>query len=305
MFRSFIVVALVGCASAENPTIAPDAGTKPDAAPTSQPPSAGDCPDTSHSCGVVCVPRQDNTPQIGCALGCQSACPAVANATPTCTDQGLCDFACATGFSRVGNQCVASACEQGGYTCGTLPSGVSCGTCLGVSCGSDYQCDVPPDASEWNDSPYYATWLGSFDDSDDADSWLTDRSIGKGADYDYYRFHVTDGFDGGNPRIDVEITKRDAALGWLETPHELSVFFDCDVNGNSSTVRCGEWFTTTAENTHYDLLGTGCTVDGMYLPWASISASCDSTDDSGTVTVLVRKNTPPRGDHYDVHVSVH
>jgi len=252
-----------------------------------------------------------NEPQFGCELGCGSACDVPPNAAATCTAQGTCDFTCKPGLVRVGDQCVATACEQGDYTCGTLASGADCGTCLGsASCGDDNRCDIPPDASEWNDAATAATWLGNFNDSDDAEHWLENQSIGETVagihDEDYFSFHVIDGFDGGNPRADIELTTRASSLGWLLSPHELTVWFRCDSGGTTSNVRCGEWFSAIDENSINDVvLGKGCTAEGTYLMWATISAGCSGTTDSGTVTVRVRKRTPPRGDRYDVHVYVH
>ena len=174
-----------------------------------------------------------------------------------------------------------------------------------MPCGSDYRCDIPPDGSEWNDISTAATNLGNFIDSTNGESWLDDRSIGE-MDEDFFEFHVTDGFDGGNPRADIELATRGSSLGWLESPHELTVWFRCDAGGSGSNVRCGEWFAAVDENSLDDLfLGKGCTVYGTYLVWATISAGCAGTSDSGTVTIRVRKRTPPRGDRYDVHVSVH
>lgn len=305
-----VAILLAACAAGEPAASGPDAGAGPDAAAPPRPPSATECAEDHHACGTTCVPQQPNDPSVGCAFGCGTPCPAPDGAVATCTAAGTCDLACPPGLAQVDGACVAAACEQRGYTCGTLvdDSGAqfACGSCTGAAaCGPDHQCAIGPDAAEDNDSLAQAADLGDLDDADDPSLWRDDLSIDAAADEDWFRFHLTDGFDGGNPAASVELSDRTSALGWLASRHELTMWFACDSADAGSVVRCGEWFTQAAQNTLVDpQLGIGCTVDATYVVWAELAPSCSGLTDSGTVTIRVRKRTPPRGDLYDLRVAV-
>lgn len=285
----------------------PDAGDEP--RPES-PPSAASCAEDEHACGDTCVMQQPNDPGVGCSFGCNAACPVPANGIPACTAAGTCDFRCPAGFARVGQACLAAACEQKGYTCGNFIDDTGapfdCGGCLGSSqCGANHQCVIAPDSREDNDTLAQAKSLGDLDDSYDPVMWIDNLSIDATADEDWFRFHVTDGFDAGNPVGSIELRNRATSLGWLDAAHELTVWFKCDTQDALSWVRCGEWYTTESENTLLDpQLGVGCTVDATYVVWADIAPSCTGTTDSGVVTFRIRKRTAPRGDLYDLRVSV-
>ena len=64
---------------------------------------SGGCGPGEHFCGGLCA---GNTPATGCwqSASCES-CNAPAHATPTCTDEGACDFACADDYHLVDGQC--------------------------------------------------------------------------------------------------------------------------------------------------------------------------------------------------------
>src|SRR4051812_35834867 len=73
-----------------------------------------------HACGPQCVMNQENNVDVGCAMGCGDACKAPPHGHPACSDAGVCEVACDTGYSLSGDQCVAQGCAQVGYTCGSL-----------------------------------------------------------------------------------------------------------------------------------------------------------------------------------------
>lgn len=306
-----LVMIVLGACAAGDPSAepGPDAGLAPDAA-IPQPPSSAACAADQHACGDDCVSALPNEPSTGCALGCGTACPVPANAIATCAAAGTCDFRCPAGLAKVNGACVASACEDAGYTCGTLidESGgaIACGSCeAGVGCGADHECVIGADSREDNDTLVLAKSLGDLDDAADPSMWIDDLTIDARADEDWFRFHITDGFDGGNPDASIELATRGTQLGWLTSAHELTVWFKCDTAEAGSTVRCGEWYSIEETNTLADpVLGRGCTVDAQYLVWATVSPSCSGIEDSGTLTFRVRKRTAPRGDRYDLSVAV-
>jgi hypothetical protein len=200
-----------------------------------------------------------------------------------------------------------------GYSCGSYDDGQStfaCGTCLdSATCGADHRCARPRDSRESNDVLTMASDLGDLDDSDDATVAIAGLSIDSEHDVDWFRFHVTDGFDGGNPDAHVTLSHRYTSsgydLGWLSDSHELTVWFKCDGADNGSSVECGEWYSTMDTDTLRDpALGVGCKVDATYLVWAHVSASCATISDNGTVTVRVKKNHVPMGDTYNFDVLV-
>jgi hypothetical protein len=297
-----LLLFLLGCATS---TQASEEDPRPEA-----PPSAATCADDEHACGETCMTELANEPANGCAFGCNAACPAPANAIATCSIEGTCDFRCPTGFARVGQACVAEVCEQKGYTCGAFVDDTGavfdCGGCIaGSQCGANHQCAIAPDSREENDTVAHAKSLGDLDDAYDPVQWIDNLSIDASADEDWFRFHLTDGFDGGNPLATIELRDRESSQGWLESQHELTVWFKCDTQELLSSVRCGEWYSEKSANTLLDpQLGVGCTVDATYVVWADVAPSCAGATDSGTVTFRIRKHTVPRGDLYDLRVSV-
>lgn len=318
-----LVSLLTACASSSNeaadeldPTMDPndqaeDEGIEEDETPPG--PASNECKAAEHACETECVANRDNDPSVGCSMGCGGACAAPENGTATCDSAGVCGFSCNAGFARVGDQCVSGVCETVGYSCGSYDDGQStfnCGTCLdNATCGIDHVCARPRDALESNDSLATPTQLGDLKDSDDALVEIGGLAIDSEQDVDWFRFHVTDGFDGGNPDAHVTLshhfTSSGFSLGWLSDRHELTVWFKCDGGDNGSSVECGEWYSTLDTDSLRDPeLGIGCKVDATYLVWAHVSASCATTSDNGTVTVRVQKNYVPMGDTYDLEVLV-
>jgi hypothetical protein len=276
-------------------------------------PGATACKSNEHACDMQCVTDRANTPEAGCAMGCGGACPVPANGTAMCDAAGVCGSTCNDGFTRIGDQCVSNVCEAVGYSCGTYGEGtgaVSCGSCLdGATCGLQHACTRPRDVKETNDTLAAATPLGDLKDSDDARVEVGGLSIDSAQDVDWFKFHVTDGFDGGNPDAHVTLSHTYVTsgydVGWLSDPHELTVWFKCDGEDNGSSVECGEWYSTMdTDSLHDPALGVGCKVNATYLVWAHVSASCSTTSDNGTVTVRVKKNYVPMGDTYDLDVLV-
>jgi hypothetical protein len=276
-------------------------------------PASTECKADEHACETTCVPNRDNSPDVGCSLGCGGACPAPTNGVATCDASGVCGFTCEAGFARVGDQCVAGVCETMGYSCGTYDDGQNtfpCGTCLdGATCSANHTCTRARDAKETNDTVSTATQLGDFNDYDDKEVELEALSIDSQQDVDWFRFHITDGFDAGNPDGHVTLSHVNVVngydVGWLKEPHELTVWFKCDGADNGSSVECGEWYTTEDTDSLRDpALGVGCTVNATHLVWAHISASCSTTSDNGTVTVRVKRTFVPMGDTYDLSVLV-
>lgn len=280
------------------------------------PPTPGggaSCGMDEHACGTSCVANRPNDWSSGCSMGCGGACAVPAHGSPTCTTAGLCGIACDDGYSLVGDQCVAASCEQAGYSCGTYDGGegsVDCGSCLGTAtCGVDHQCQIARDSKEANDTLGAATNLGDYNDYDDRKDTFGALSIDSAHDEDWFTFHVTDGFDAGNPDAYVQLSHSHVIsgtdVGWLDSDHELTVWFKCDGADNGSSVTCGEWYSDLATDTLHDpVLGVGCTVNAQYSIWAHVSASCATTSDNGVVTVRVRKTQVPMGDTYDLGVDV-
>jgi hypothetical protein len=311
-----VVVGVVGvsaCAAGVN--VAADVEEEPDAEGENPempppPPGAPGCAEDQHACGEYCVGDRPNEPDLGCALGCGTPCTAPENGVASCRIDGTCDFSCPSPWARVGGACVLTACADAGYACGALVDdanqNIACGSCFGsVGCAADHQCDVARDAREPNNTVAQATNLGAFNDYDDPTMWVDNLSIDERVDADWFRFQIVDGFDAGNPDATIQLAKHAASLGWLDASHELTVWFKCNTANAGSRVRCGEWYTTSSENTLNDpTLGVGCAVSAQYVVWADIAASCTGTTDSGTATIRVRKTQAPLGDTFDLHVGV-
>jgi hypothetical protein len=270
-------------------------------------------PSYEHACGPQCAPNQENNVDVGCAMGCGDACKSPLHGHPVCTDAGVCAVACDTGYSLSGDQCVAEGCSQVGYSCGTLETAsgsVDCGTCMdGATCGGSHQCQIARDGKEVNDSLALATQLGEYNDAANQQAVIHGLSIDSTSDVDWFRFHITDGFDGGNPDGYITLSHNHVIsgsdVGWLSSRHQLTVWFKCDGDDNGSSVECGEWYSTTdTDSLHDPSLGVGCTVDATYLVWAHVSASCKSLSDNGTVVFRVRKTNIPMGDTYDLTTKV-
>ena len=88
-----------------------------------------------------------NTSPLNCAV-CGHSCPNVANGVRICNN-GVCDFTCNLGFTKVGNQCVPVAVcgdgiVQGGETCddGNVNNGDGCSSACQVQAG--FTCSGSP-----------------------------------------------------------------------------------------------------------------------------------------------------------------
>ena len=232
---------------------------------------------------------------------------ACAAAAPSDLPDARIPIECAEDHHRCGDACVMQQPNDPAHGC-TFGCGDPCPTPDTVggppdhaaiaTCTPDGTCAVRiPDSHEDNNSPTRATDLGDLDDAGDEIAWLGQLSIDAETDEDWFRFHVTDGFDGGNPRVRIEVTVPDV--------HDLSVWFRCDATNVASVVRCGERSVQRAQNTLADaLLGTGCEIAGTDVLWSEVVPSCTGIADDGMVMVRVRKDTPPWGETYSLRVAV-
>ncbi len=107
------------------------------------------CPSGEHACGQQCVSSSAVT---SCGTSC-AACVVPANAAPVCTG-GACDFTCATGFVRQGQDCLdVDECLNGNggcsanAACANLPGSRTC-TCAagftgdGITCTDTDECQT-------------------------------------------------------------------------------------------------------------------------------------------------------------------
>ena len=120
-----------------------------------------------------------------------------------------------------------------------------------------------PDRFERNDDVDHATDLGDFDDALDPKIRVDQLTIDPG-DQDWFRFHVTDGLDFGNPWIVVAVPP----------PHELRAAFACDTS-DIGTLVAGD------------------------KTWVVIHPQCSGLVDNGTVTLRVTDNGA-----YDLFIGV-
>lgn len=191
--------------------------------------------------------------------------------------------------------CIARTCTYEQVACGTFRDvggdAYDCGACIGAAACVDHVCTIAADARESNNDSAHATWLGELDDLDDAYLRLPELTIDTRSDQDWFQFHVTDAFDGGNPRISITL---DSAA-----PHELVAWFRCDLVDEASIAYCGE-----SQNAVYDpVLGIGCVVNGAAIS-ADIVPYCAGIADGGTVTIRVATHEPPRGNPYELRTMV-
>jgi hypothetical protein len=250
---ALLVVAASACAGAGDPDpVAPDAGIGQGGGGADDPEESAEdatCAVGTHTCGTACVGDQQNEPAVGCKFGCGQACPEPENGSATCTDSSVCDITCDPGYSEVNGSCVAFSCSNVGYTCGDFTDDAgttfSCGSCFGsTTCNSNHTCNVASDSYEPNDSQSAAKDLGSFNDADNATRTVERLTIDESSDYDWFKFRVADGFDFNNPDVYVSLSHRGTSLGWLDSSHELTVWFKCDSGDDGTNVDCGEWYTT-------------------------------------------------------------
>jgi len=103
-------------------------------------------------------------------------------------------------------------------SCGT--AGCSGGDCVANPCGADVY--------EPNDSRYSASYLGSYDDSDNTTYYVSGSDIYPSTDEDWYSAYANNTFLG-----DLQV---DVNLGSLSVDLDLCVTFACDEG--SPTVQC-------------------------------------------------------------------
>jgi hypothetical protein len=245
------------------------------------------CPTGEHACGGGCVEDQPNEPENGCRFGCGEACPTPADGVPSCNSAGACDFACEAPFHRDGANCVCAAatCDDLGYECGSPDNGcgmpLDCGTCASGMCLMGV-CGCTPDPHESNDGSAAATRGAELDDSADPDVSLSDYTIDEATDTDWLVFHIVDGTDGGNPRINVRLSG--VPVG---SDYDLAAFFACDTGSDASTCNTG----TTLDS----VIGHGCVSShaGSVEETVEIASDCShiSLDDPGSLYVRVTAPT--------------
>lgn len=264
------------------------------------------CVTDEHLCGTTCVADNDNVPEMGCRLGCGSACLAPpAHSVGICNEDGQCDFMCnETGWTRDGDHCTCAptTCEALGATCGTPDNGcgtplASCGTCdsaAGSTCVSG-ACVCTADAAEPDEVSGIAHNIGAFNDSPGVEMTLTTFNISTGTDVDWFRGSVDDAGLDGNPVVEVSLDGIPAGSNY-----DLAAYYACDSGSDDSTCDSG-----SSDNA----LGHGCSSNsgGSLGEAVAINTECGgTTDDNGTL--FIRVTAPMWGGtcgNYSVHINVH
>ena len=246
------------------------------------------CPSGEHACGAGCVRDLANDPANGCRLGCGEACDAPDMGAAACGMDGRCTWDCEPPYRRVGDLCTCTptTCDAIGYECGAPDDGcgmaLDCGSCMDGAACTTGRCACTPDGFEPNDSNTTPTVRGGLNDADDPPDVVLNANIDEMRDEDWFSFPITDGTDGGNPRITV--TLGDIPIG---SDYALSAYYVCGDRTDNSTCAMG-----TADN----YLGNGCAgaVAGSSPETVEIETDCSrtlSTDDSGTLFVRVTAPT--------------
>jgi len=246
------------------------------------------CPSGEHACGAGCVRDLANDPANGCRLGCGEPCDAPDMGDAACDMAGMCTWMCEPPFRRMGDTCVCAAttCEAIGYECGAPDDGcgmpLDCGSCGGGATCTMGRCGCSPDMYEPNDSNTMATARPGLNDADDPPDVILSGNIDEMRDEDWWTFPITDGTDGGNPRITV--TLRNIPIG---SDYTLSAYYVCGGSEDNSTCSMG-----TPDN----YVGNGCAgrVTGSGPETVEIETDCSrglSADDSATLLVRVTAPT--------------
>lgn len=287
-------VGAVGCADGQGqgmpdsgfdaPAVVPDAPRPPgsDAGRDSGPAM---CTTGNHLCGSTCTPDMANMPTNGCRLGCGTPCATPANATGSCNAMGQCAFECTPPYRAMGMgcSCTATTCEAIGYECGAPDNGcgvpLECGSCTGGASCNEGRCGCAPDASEPNDSNTSARRGMGLNDSDDPSFTITGMNIHAAGNEDWFAYPVTDGSDGGNPRINVTLTNIPTGADY-----ELVAYYACNSANDDSGCSIG-----SSDNT----VGRGCNgaATGSTPETVEIETECANgvfdSDDSGTLYIRV------------------
>ncbi|MBX7190931.1 MAG: hypothetical protein K1X94_02680 [Sandaracinaceae bacterium] len=247
------------------------------------------CPSGQHACGAGCVRDLANDPANGCRLGCGEPCPTPAMGTASCDMTGHCAWDCTPPYRRVGDtcECTPTTCEAIHYECGAPDNGcgmpLDCGACMDGAMCTTGRCACTPDTYETNDSNTTASPQGGLNDADDPPDVILSANIDEMRDEDWWSFPITDGTDGGNPRITV--TLADIPIG---SDYALSAYYVCGDRTDNSTCAIG-----STDN----YLGHGCagSAAGSAPETVELETDCDrgilNSDDSGTLYVRVTAPT--------------
>jgi hypothetical protein len=203
-----------------------------------------------------------------------------------CAMDGTCTWTCEAPFRREGDRCVCTptTCEAMGYECGAPDNGcgmtLDCGRCMdGATCTTG-RCACTP-----NDSNTMPSAVGPrLNDADDPpDVVLNAVSLHTMRDEDWFSWPITDGSDGGNPRITV--TLRNIPIG---SDYELSAYYVCGDRTDNSSCAAG-----SPDN----FVGRGCagSASGATPETVELETDCDrgllDANDDGTLLVRVRAST--------------
>lgn len=273
---------LAGCASNDRPPER-DGGMSPMDGMVQPDTSMMGCRADQHMCPSGCEDDRPNRPDMGCRLGCGDACPTPPNAQAICTDEGVCGAECIAPavMGPDGCTCPAVTCEDLGFTCGMASDmcggQLDCGMCgAGASC-VDNQCGCTPDAAETNDSRASAFSLGALDDSSDETQMFNEYSIHNSMDEDWYEYAVTDGSDGGNPSIRIDL--RDIPEG---ANYDLFAWYVCSTGTDATGCGAGAPDAT---------IGAGCRTEstGNTSETVRLDTDCEhfGFDDSGTLYIRI------------------
>lgn len=242
------------------------------------------CPSGTHECGTACTPDGPNETAAGCSLGCGAACPEPAMfGMAVCTSEGRCSIACTPPAMLLDDTCVCEALTCGARECGTPPDGcggmLECGTCGGGSaCNGEGMCVCAPDEAEPNGSRTSAFRIVALDNSRDATTTYSAFAIEDARDEDWFIAMVTDGTDGGNPVIELELSGIPAGSNY-----DLSAFYVCTDGTDATSCSAGM---PDAE------IGRGCTSasTGTTSELIRLETDCEhlSTDDDGELFVRIR-----------------
>lgn len=245
-----------------------------------------ECDPGQHACGGGCIDDLPNEPANGCRLGCGEPCPEPPSGELSCTSAGTCSFECTPPYRPMDGTCVCApfTCEDMGWMCGSPDDGcgrpLDCGSC-GTGACIDGACSCAPDAHESDDSRSSVTSVGTYSDSDDPpDAVIGTHTLDEAGDVDWIRYDITDGTDGGNPRLTVTLDQIPTGSAYT-----LSAFYVCDGGTDASTCAAG-----TADNE----VGRGCTAMGTGSSrMVEVETECEhiSTDETGTLYVRVRAAT--------------